>query len=186
MTTDSRSPTTRPTENRFQRFSNESLSVVETVLYAALGVILSLAALFALFMACEALWHGLSEEASARTVVEVIDRLLVVFMLVEILHTVRISIRSHTLVTEPFLIVGLIATIRRILVITLDAANMTTAANWANDGRAKLRASMVELALLGGIVIVLVISIHILRKTKSPEEEEETRRAEGGGSSQPG
>jgi hypothetical protein len=103
-------------------------------------------------------------------------------MLVEILHTVRISIRSHILVTEPFLIVGLIATIRRILVITLNAANLTNAAEWGNDGPAKLRASMVELALLGGIVIVLVISIHILRKSKSPEEEEETRRAEGMGS----
>jgi hypothetical protein len=100
-------------------------------------------------------------------------------MLVEILHTVRISIRSHILVTEPFLIVGLIATIRRILVITLNAANLTSAANWGNDGPAKLRASMVELALLGATVIVLVVSIHILRKSKSPEEEEETRRAEG-------
>jgi hypothetical protein len=38
---------------------------------------------------------------------------------------------------------------------------------------------MVELALLGATVIVLVVSIHILRKSKSPEEEEETRRAEG-------
>jgi hypothetical protein len=90
------------------------------------------------------------------------------------------------LVTEPFLIVGLIATIRRILVITLNAANLTNTANWANDGPAKLRASMVELALLGGIVIVLVISIHILRKSKSPEEEQETRRAEGRGGAQHG
>ena len=117
---------------------------------------------------------------------EVIDRLLVVLVLVEILHTVRISIRSHTLVTEPFLIVGLIATIRRMLVITLDAANLTKPVNWANDGQAKLRASMLELALLGGTVMVLVLSIHILRKSKSPEEEEETRRAEGGGSEEPG
>jgi len=160
--------------------------MVEMVLYAALGLILSLAALFALFAACQALWQGLAAEASASTVVEVIDRLLVVFMLVEILHTVRISIRSHILVTEPFLIVGLIATIRRILVITLNAANLTNAANWPNDGQAKLRASMLELALLGGTVIVLVFSIHILRKSKSPEEEEETRRAEGRGSAQPG
>jgi uncharacterized membrane protein (DUF373 family) len=186
MATDSRSPTTGPNESRFQLFSSESLLRVELVLYAALGLILSLTALFALFSACEALWHGLSAEVSARTVVEVIDRLLVVFMLVEILHTVRISIRSHILVTEPFLIVGLIATIRRILVITLNAANLTNAANWGNDGAAKLRASMLELALLGGTVIVLVISIHILRKSKSPEEEEETRRAEGRGSAQPG
>jgi hypothetical protein len=107
-------------------------------------------------------------------------------MLVEILHTVRISIRSHTLVTEPFLVVGLIATIRRMLVITLDAANLTSAANWPNDGQARLRASLLELGLLGAIVIVLVISIHILRMSRSPEEEEETRRSDVAGSAQSG
>jgi phosphate starvation-inducible membrane PsiE len=186
MTTNARTPTAGPSESRFQLLSSESLSMVEMILYAALGLILSLTALFALFTACQALWQGLSAGSSASTVVDVIDRLLVVFMLVEILHTVRISIRSHILVTEPFLIVGLIATIRRILVITLNAANLTNTANWGNDGQAKLRASMLELALLGGTVIVLVISIHILRKSKSPEEEEETRRAEGHGSAQHG
>jgi uncharacterized membrane protein (DUF373 family) len=177
---------TRPTDNRFQLISTEALGQVEMVLYAALGLILSLAALFALFSAGEALWHGLSTEASAKTVVEVIDRLLVVLVLVEILHTVRISIRSHILVTEPFLIVGLIASIRRMLVITLDAANLTSAANWASDGQAKLRASMVELALLAGTVIVLVVSIYILRKSRSPYEEEDIERAEEGGSAKAG
>ena len=177
---------TRPTDNRFQLISTEALGQVEMVLYAALGLILSLAALFALFSAGESLWHGLSTEASAKTVVEVIDRLLVVLVLVEILHTVRISIRSHILVTEPFLIVGLIASIRRMLVITLDAANLTSAANWASDGQAKLRASMVELALLAGTVIVLVVSIYILRKSRSPYEEEDIERAEEGGSAKAG
>ena len=143
------SSATKPNKNRFQRVSSESLSLVEMVIYAALGVILSLAAIFALFSACQALWQGVAGGAEAKTVVEVIDRLLVVLVLVEILHTVRISVRSHTLVTEPFLIVGLIATIRRMLVITLDAANLTNAANWAADGQARLRASMFELGLLG-------------------------------------
>jgi uncharacterized membrane protein (DUF373 family) len=179
MTTSPRSPTTRPTENRFQLVSCESLSLVEMGIYAALGAILSLAAMFALFTACQTLWQGLAGGASSKAVVDVIDRLLVVLLLVEILHTVRISIRSHTLVTEPFLVVGLIATIRRMLVITLDASNLTSAANWANDGQAKLRASMLELGLLGAIVIVLVISIHILRKSQSPYEEQETKRSEG-------
>jgi uncharacterized membrane protein (DUF373 family) len=186
MTTDSQSPTTRPAETRFQLLSSETLAHVEMVLYAALGLILSLAALFALFSAGQALWHGLSTETSSKTVVEVIDRLLVVLVLVEILHTVRISIRSHTLVTEPFLVVGLIASIRRMLVITLDAANLTSAANWANDGQAKLRASMVELALLAGTVIVLVVSIYILRKSGSSHKEEETERAEDAGNPKAG
>src|SRR5260370_23576679 len=106
MSTDSRRPAAGPTENRFQLLSSESLSLVEMVLYAALGLILSLAALFALFTACQALWQGLAAEASSR-VVDVIDRLLGVFLLLEILPTGRISIRSHTLLTEPFLIAGL-------------------------------------------------------------------------------
>ena len=179
MTPSPDSPTSKPSESRFQLISSESLSLVETGIYVALGVILSLAAIFGLFMACHALWQGLVAGASAKTVVEVIDQLLVVLLLVEILHTVRISIRSHTLVTEPFLVVGLIASIRRMLVITLDAANVTSAANWANDGPARLRASMLEFGLLGAVVIVLVVSIHILRKSQSPYEEQETKRSEG-------
>ncbi|HYL15245.1 MAG TPA: phosphate-starvation-inducible PsiE family protein [Terriglobales bacterium] len=63
--------------------------------------------------------------ASRPKPLHVLDQLLVVLMLVEILHTVRISIRSHILVTEPFLIVGLIASLRRSLVITLEAATLT-------------------------------------------------------------
>jgi hypothetical protein len=54
------------------------------------------------------------------------------------------------------------------------------------DGQAKLRASMLELGILGVIVIVLVISIHILRKSQSPEEEEETKRSEGSPERKPG
>ena len=185
MTSNPGSPATKPSENRFQRLSSESLSLVEVVIYAVLGVILSLAAIFALFSACQALWQGLAAGASTKTVVEVIDRLLVVLVLVEILHTVRISVRSHTLVTEPFLIVGLIATIRRMLVITLDAANLTSAANWAADGQARLRASMFELGLEGVIVIVLVISIYILRKSPPAYEELETMRSDGGQSANP-
>src|SRR6266851_2642049 len=170
MTADPRSPITRPTENRFQLFSSESLSLVEMVLYAALGLILSLAALFALFTACQALWQGLAAEASSR-VVEVIDRLLVVFMLVEILHTVRISIRSHTLITEPFLVVGLIASIRRMLVITLEAADLTKPDRWSTDGERIFRASMIELGLLGALIIILVVSITLLRRSDAVAKE---------------
>jgi uncharacterized membrane protein (DUF373 family) len=186
MTSDLRSAATRPSENRFQTLSSESLSLVEMVIYAALGIVLSLAAMFALFTACHALWQGFAARESAKTVVEVIDRLLVVLLLVEILHTVRISIRSHTLVTEPFLVVGLIASIRRMLVITLDAANLTSAENWAADGKARLHASMLELGLLAATVMVLVISIHILRKSQSPYEEQETKRSEDSQSALPG
>jgi len=61
--------------------------------------------------------------------------LLIVLMLVEILHTVRISIRSHKLmIAEPFLVVGLIASIRRMLVITLEAATLSREGAWVSEG----------------------------------------------------
>jgi small-conductance mechanosensitive channel len=89
---------------------------------------------------------------------------LVVLMLVEILHTVRVSIRSHILVTEPFMVVGLIASIRRILVITLEASTLTKEGSWSNQGASIFRASMLELSLLGLLVLVLVFCITLLRR----------------------
>jgi phosphate-starvation-inducible protein E len=64
-----------------------------------------------------------------------LDELLVALMLVEILHTVRISIHSHVLVTEPFLVIGLIASIRRMLVISLEMATLTKQGAWSTGGR---------------------------------------------------
>jgi hypothetical protein len=99
-----------------------------------------------------------------------LDQLLVVLMLVEILHTVRISIRAHFLVTEPFLLVGLIASIRRILVITLEAAKLTKAGSFSAENAAIFRANMIELGLLGLLILILVFSITLLRRfAPSPE-----------------
>ena len=171
-------------EDKLREKSAEFLHFFEAFLYVIVGALLSALAIGGVIQAVSLLWQNPLSKAPADYSLHVLDQLLLILMLVELLHTVRISVRSQALMTEPFLIVGLIATIRRMLVITLNAANLTNATNWTNDGQAKLRASMFELGLLGVTVIVLVISIHILRKSKSPEEEEETRRAEGRGSVQ--
>jgi hypothetical protein len=107
-------------------------------------------------------WDALSHWTIATQTLRVLNELLVVLMLVEILHTVRISIRSHVLVTEPFLVVGLIASIRRMLVISLEMA--TREANWSNQGESVFRSSMIELGLLGLLVFVLVFSITLVRR----------------------
>jgi len=93
-----------------------------------------------------------------------LNELLIVLMLVAILHTVRISIRSHVLVAEPFLVVGLIASIRHILVISLEIATLTKEGSWSSDGASIFRAAMIELGLLGLLVLVLMFSIALLRR----------------------
>jgi uncharacterized membrane protein (DUF373 family) len=97
-----------------------------------------------------------------------IDRLLFVLMVVEILHTVRVSFRSGELVCEPFLIVGLIASIRRVLVITLESSQANEPGKWTGDSQAMLNATMLELSILGGLILVMVISIYLLRRRTHP------------------
>jgi hypothetical protein len=67
-------------------------------------------------------------------------------------------------VTEPFLVVGLIASIRRILVISLEMTTLTKEATWSSQGESIFRSSMIELGLLGVLVFVLVLSIALMRR----------------------
>jgi uncharacterized membrane protein (DUF373 family) len=147
------------------------LATAEVVIYAALAVLLFVTALATIANSGKTLWESLSHWTIATETLGVLDQLLLVLMLVEILHTVRISIHSHVLVTEPFLVVGLIASIRRMLVITLEAASLTKGGIWAVNGASIFRGSMMELGLLGVLILILVFSITLLRRYAPTEEE---------------
>src|SRR5208282_5981234 len=152
---------------------DDYLSKAEVVIYSVLAALLFITALLTIANAGKMLWEGLGHWTIATQTLLVLDQLLVVLMLVEILHTVRISIRSHFLVTEPFLVVGLIASIRRVLVITLEAATLTKGGTWSTEGASIFRASMTELGLLGLLILILVFSITLLRRfAPAPEKME--------------
>ncbi len=152
-------------EDRLRHHFDYYLGKTEIVIYSVLAALLAVTAFVTIATAGQILWIGLSHWTVAAQTLRVLNQLLIVLMLVEILHTVRISIRSHVLVTEPFLIVGLIASIRRVLVITLEAATLTKEGAWATEGSSAIfHSSMIELGLLGLLILVLVVSITLLRR----------------------
>src|SRR5881396_2958483 len=120
-------------EDRLRTTFSQHLYILEAVLYIGVGALLAAAAASTLFEAGAALWRGITGHSLASSVLVSLDQLLLVLMLVEILHTVRISIQSQSLSMEPFLIVGLIASIRRALVITMQAAKMTEGGHTSVD-----------------------------------------------------
>ena len=142
---------------------------VEHGAYMALGLLLSAAALVALAGAARVLVSGLADWSSTRTTFLVIDRLLFVLMLIEILHTVRASMRSGALTSEPFLVVGLIATIRRVLVITLKSSETTKEDTMSDMAEKIFHASMMELGVLAVLILVMVVSIRLLRRTDTTD-----------------
>jgi uncharacterized membrane protein (DUF373 family) len=158
-------------EKMRSRFA-EYLGKTEVIIYSVLGLLLAVAALASLASAGKLLWDNFSHWSIATQTLRVLNELLIVLMLVEILHTVRISIRSHVLVTEPFLVVGLIAAIRRTLVISLEMATFVKEGAWESEGASLFRAAITELGLLGLLILSLVFSITLLRRYPPPLKED--------------
>jgi phosphate starvation-inducible membrane PsiE len=146
-----------------QLFAN-ILSVAEHITYVVIGALLSLATAMALAGASLLLWQGMHDWNGTRTIFEIVDRLLIILMLVEILHTVSASVRSGGLAAEPFLIIGLIASIRRVLVITLQTSENMSGHAWTQEIQQQFHASTIELSVLGILILVMVVAIYILRK----------------------
>lgn len=141
-------------EDRFIHLFNR----LEGVIYYAIGAALIVAALAALVLAGVQFFSGLPHDLYD-AVLRLLDALLLVMMLVEILHTINISLRQHILTSEPFLIVGLIAAVRRMLVITAEQSRLI-------ENPEVFRLMLLELTLLGGIILVLAVAIFILRRSR--------------------
>lgn len=94
-----------------------------------------------------------------------LDMILLTLMVVELAYTVMLSLHGEVLLAEPFLIVGLIAVIRRILVITIGEV----AGNKAPHPQTGVSSSTIELLLLTAVVVAFVVAIFILRQHKRNE-----------------
>ena len=137
------------------------LTWAERIVFFSIGVLLFVAAVVLLVHSTESLWGMMTHprEDAIRYGSAFLDIILLVLMVVELAYTVILSLRGAVLLAEPFLIVGLIAVIRRMLVITVDEVN----AKGAAAGASPITQSTGELAILTGVVIVFVGSIVLLR-----------------------
>ncbi len=136
---------------------------MQDVVYVALGVLLSVAALILLVQAGVAFFDGTTMR-DVRGIVNVLDRILLALMIAELLYTVQVSFREHALMPEPFLLVALIAAVRRILVITAEFSAPDRLQDEA------FRRVMWELTLLTGLILVLVGALVVLQRNAATDK----------------
>lgn len=139
-----------------------SLSFVEDVVYVGLGVLLALSALSLLASAFKSAAYSVWTLALGDQIVGVLDQILLVLLIIELLYTVQVSFREHALLAEPFLVVALIAVVRRILVITAELAHLP------QTSEPVFRHAMWELGLLTVMILVLVSSVIMLQRQQKP------------------
>jgi uncharacterized membrane protein (DUF373 family) len=133
-------------------------STVEDAVYVVLGLLLAAGLAALLVDAALAFWRTFAGGLSSMNIIPFLDRTLLVLMVVEILYTVQVSFREHLLVPEPFLLVALIASVRRIIVLTAELGEL------ARKGGEAFRAAMIETALVAAVVVALAVALVVLRK----------------------
>ena len=143
---------------RFKQIVTSVLDSTGDILLAILAALLIAASILALWAAVQATGNAISHGDIVAGVIEIIDRVLLVLMIAEILYTVALSFKSHALLPGPFLVVALIAAVRRILLISLEAAHPSTIESMVFHNY------MIELGVLGLLIAVFVISLRVLGK----------------------
>ncbi|HEY4912561.1 MAG TPA: phosphate-starvation-inducible PsiE family protein [Candidatus Dormibacteraeota bacterium] len=128
---------------------------LEDAMYSLVAILLAVAALLLVWSAVSSSITDLQHSSDSLTVVlSLLDRGLILFMVVELLHTVRITLHGHELTAEPFLIVGLIAAIRRVLLLTAESGT-----------EFRLDRQGAELIILVSLILVMSVAILIWRRS---------------------
>ncbi len=136
----------------------------EQLIYAVAAVALVAGALALLVDAIVGFVDHLRDDVIA-SATELLSVLLLVFVFVELLGAVRVTMRERRLIAEPFLLVGIIASIKEIVVVA--GAERPEEEGWREFGEA-----MIEVGVLALVILVLAISSLLLRRREREPSEE--------------
>jgi len=132
--------------------------IFEGTIYVIAAALLFVAAAFTVAGAITDLIEGSDSRSVTDAGVFVLERVLLLFIFAELLYTLRAVNLGGRILVEPFLFVGLIAVVRRTLVITAEFEH----------GSRDFDEFVVEIAGLAGLALALTISIYLLRRSAPP------------------
>ncbi len=141
------------------------LEGAETLVYLGIALFLLVAAVSLMVVAGREVGSLFGDDAiNGDAAVTMLDILLLLFIVVELLFAVRTTVVKRELIAEPFLLVGIIASIKEIVVLSVKAADEVGRGPAFGD-------SIREIAVLGALVLVLGVTAYLLRrKEREPDE----------------
>jgi len=127
----------------------------ETTIYVVAATLLVVGAAFIVVGTITDLVEGSDSRAIADAGVFLLDRILLLFIIAELLYTLRVVNVGGRILVEPFLFIGLIAIVRKVLVLTAEV----------QEPGQDVTGFLVEIGALAGLALVLSISIFMLRRS---------------------
>jgi hypothetical protein len=144
-------------EQRVRDATSRLFGLVEDGLYVAVAGALAIAGLILFGYAVYTFVDDIAATDLGTVTLELLDNLLLVFIITEVIHTIRAVIHEKLLLAEPFLIVGIVAAIRRLLVVSAEAKDLL--------GRPEFADAMLELGVLTSTALLLTLAVFFLRRT---------------------
>ncbi len=141
----------------------EFIDRLEQIIYLILVLILVLSSTFiAVYSPIEA--YHLTQQGTdpIHAAFLVLKDLLLVMIMLEVLWLITDYLKTKTINVEPFIIIGIISAIRKILIVGAHPLES------ASEG--KILLNMKEIILYTGVVLVLVIALFIVRWGKCLRE----------------
>ena len=126
----------------------------ELAIYIVAASLLILGAGFIVAGTIIDLVEGRDSRAIADSGVFLLDRVLLLFIIAELLYTLRVVNIGGRMLVEPFLFIGLIAIVRKVLVLTAEVQESGDMSGF-----------LVQIGALAGLALVLSVSIHLLRRS---------------------
>lgn len=146
-------------QSQFARTVRNALIGIEEALYIIVGLALLAAGVLVVIGLVSGLVGSIHHHESAVTIgIDLLDRILLLLIVAELIHSLRFVVLRGRIVVEPFLFVGLIAVVRRVLIVTAELEHQV------QGGRA-LTNLLLELGLLGFLALALAFAIFLVRRS---------------------
>jgi uncharacterized membrane protein (DUF373 family) len=139
-----------------------AFTAVEDVVYIGLGLLLAGSAVTLLVSGVISFGRNALAGSLPTSITPLLDRALLVLLIIELLYTVQVSFREHALLPEPFLLIGLISAIRRVLLVTAEFGELR------GKTETNFQQLVIELAVLTVLIVALAVSLLLLRRRDVP------------------
>jgi presenilin-like A22 family membrane protease len=128
----------------------------EEAIYGIAFVLLAAAAVLVVIGTFEAVIQAVTRQVSTlEGGVLVLERTLLTLIIAEVAYTLRTDLLHHEIAAEPFLFIGLIATVRRMLIVTAEFEQP--------QSDQELTRLLLELGALALLVLAIAAAIFLIR-----------------------
>jgi uncharacterized membrane protein (DUF373 family) len=155
-----------PGDVKHDEMLSRAFSNAEVAAYALVGVVLVVGGVVLIGQSVYEFVESVDDgvvNASRR----MLDTLLLTFIFIELFSAVRVTLKERRLIAEPFFLVGIIASIKEVVL-------LVGTENLSKEGDDAFRQGMIEVGVLAGVVLVLTLCTFVMRRSqREPDETSE-------------